>query len=631
MFRRGFFTVAAAPIRRCQPFSIRAGSQCDGAGGSTASTCVQRRAFRLVDPRPSETAARLAAEAALKSAESVAAAIGGCAPNLYGHSGSRASPLNASPPHPVPSGPPFDAAAFQQEVIAKTMEHIQSTIHTARQADHLMDLVSFYCSLQPAKVNLNDIVVWMDNPRYDPYIHCHRQFPLLVAHLIRGICTMPEGLSSMPSIVATRNVLLETFAALTALPVPVDVATEQRFVEALTRIVERHAEHDILMKMATGVVELKRHHNRHREALARLRAQHRALQRRLHGDEAGGQATLHPVHSREEGKAVSALANDLLRLQDPLDRFNRFLVEFNFTARQMLDFADRMSNTKGNDSPKPSDNCLTMTRPSERMSQLVSLEQVVRDAVYDAKSICDSHYGDCPEVRYNILTEPVHAPYTISALPALEEDEELLKAFAAKTGAAGGSDSQKTIKGSRPASSTSATTTECGQIFGHICPTVHYIIVELMKNAFRASIERHAKRNSMGMLVCDDVPPVQITINARPGLVHSCVCVEDLGTGIRRDHMPFAMSYSYTTAKGVLGGDEEDAAACGGGSDGGVANTNEAPPPMDMPPLAGFGYGLPMSRTYARCFGGDVLLNSVEGSGTQVYLYLKAASSAPAV
>ena len=38
-------------------------------------------------------------------------------------------------------------------------------------------------------------------------------------------------------------------------------------------------------------------------------------------------------------------------------------------------------------------------------------------------------------------------------------------------------------------------------------------------------------------------------------------------------------------------------------------------------PLAGLGYGLPISRAYARYFGGDLTLMSMEGFGTDAFVY----------
>ena len=45
--------------------------------------------------------------------------------------------------------------------------------------------------------------------------------------------------------------------------------------------------------------------------------------------------------------------------------------------------------------------------------------------------------------------------------------------------------------------------------------------------------------------------------------------------------------------------------------------------PTDMAALAGYGYGLPMSKLYARYFHGDLIVNSFDGFGTDAIVYLK--------
>ena len=71
--------------------------------------------------------------------------------------------------------------------------------------------------------------------------------------------------------------------------------------------------------------------------------------------------------------------------------------------------------------------------------------------------------------------------------------------------------------------------------------------------------------------------------------------ISDEGGGIPRSAIPLVWTYMYTT----------------------VDRTPSLDPDFDKSdfkaPMAGFGYGLPISRLYARYFGGDLKLISMEG------------------
>lgn len=129
---------------------------------------------------------------------------------------------------------------------------------------------------------------------------------------------------------------------------------------------------------------------------------------------------------------------------------------------------------------------------------------------------------------------------------------------------------------------------------------LHHIIFELTKNSLRATRESHADGS---------LPDIKIIIGE--GSEDVTVKVSDEGGGIARSVEPLIWTFMYTTAlrsKEKIEDDVYDRERFGGA--------------MAAVPLAGYGYGLPLSRLYARYFGGDLKLISIEGYGTDAYLHL---------
>lgn len=104
------------------------------------------------------------------------------------------------------------------------------------------------------------------------------------------------------------------------------------------------------------------------------------------------------------------------------------------------------------------------------------------------------------------------------------------------------------------------------------------------------------------------------TVRAIKGQEDVTIRVSDQGGGIPRRMTDTLFEYLYTTAPTP-------------------ALTSSAEMPSNMggmgqaAPLAGYGYGLPLSRLYARYFNGDLTMSSIEGFGTEVFVYLQALES----
>ncbi|EGD76138.1 pyruvate dehydrogenase kinase [Salpingoeca rosetta] len=132
-------------------------------------------------------------------------------------------------------------------------------------------------------------------------------------------------------------------------------------------------------------------------------------------------------------------------------------------------------------------------------------------------------------------------------------------------------------------------------ILSYVPSHLYHILFELLKNSFRAVGEHHKDASS--------VPPVKVVIVK--GDNDLTIKVSDEGGGIPFADVPRLFSYFYTTAE------TPD-----------LDSWEEGMPDMNNAPLAGFGYGLPVSRLYARYFGGDLKVISVQGYGTDAFVFL---------
>lgn len=136
--------------------------------------------------------------------------------------------------------------------------------------------------------------------------------------------------------------------------------------------------------------------------------------------------------------------------------------------------------------------------------------------------------------------------------------------------------------------------------FMYVPGHLSHMLFETLKNSLRAVVETHGQDK-------EEFPVTKVIV--AEGKEDITIKISDEGGGIPRSAIPLVWTYMYTT----------------------VDQTPSLDPDFNKSdfkaPMAGFGYGLPISRLYARYFGGDLKLISMEGYGTDVYLHLNRLSS----
>lgn len=143
--------------------------------------------------------------------------------------------------------------------------------------------------------------------------------------------------------------------------------------------------------------------------------------------------------------------------------------------------------------------------------------------------------------------------------------------------------------------------------FPYIPQPLDYILVEILKNALRATVENHIDS-------IDNLPPITVTIANND--IDFIIRVSDRGGGIPPKIVNNIWDYNFTTA-GTMQDNRVDRGLLGEFVDprnaGGATSSR----------MHGYGFGLPASRAYAEYLGGSISMETMYGMGTEVYIRLR--------
>lgn len=125
---------------------------------------------------------------------------------------------------------------------------------------------------------------------------------------------------------------------------------------------------------------------------------------------------------------------------------------------------------------------------------------------------------------------------------------------------------------------------ELDLVFPYIPEHLRFICFEILKNSIRATVEFHKEQH---------LPPVHVGVHR--GHSHVLIKVIDEGGGLRADLHQAIWQYGFSTM-GVFRDGKKS--------------------------MAGYGFGIPLSRLYTRYWGGELDIKFMEGYGTDTYITL---------
>ncbi|KAK9462675.1 pyruvate dehydrogenase kinase [Lipomyces oligophaga] len=423
-----------------------------------------------------------------------------------------------------------------------------------RLTENLAEKITHYSSFPATGVSLRQMVQFGQRPNAGTLFRgaqfLSEELPIRLAHRVRELDHLPDGLSDMPSIQRVRNWYAQSFEDLTELPRP-KIPKELRdlLIEAQKKHSNGHTRTTLAETTANPSLE-----DEHKGPPA-TRKRSRLNNRRYY--------VLLDDHIKwspeiyEYNKQFTKCLSNIKRRHDPVVatvaqgineyKLSRQRMQIDSTIQSFLDrfymsrigirmlIGQHISISEG----PARDNYVGV------ICTKTNLRELAMEAIESARFICEDYYGLFAAPTVQLVCKP---DLNFMYVP------------------------------------------------GHLS----HMLFETLKNSLRAVVETHGADAS-------EFPPVKLIV--AEGKEDITIKISDEGGGIPRSAIPLVWTYMYTTVQSTPSLDPDE-------------NNSDFKAPM-----AGFGYGLPLSRLYARYFGGDLKLISMEGYGTDVYLHLNRLST----
>jgi len=394
-----------------------------------------------------------------------------------------------------------------------------------------------------------------------------REVPVRIANIMKELQLMPVALRETRGCKVVTHQYAQSFRELTAFEALCgkDENVLKDFTSALMTIRERHA--DTVIAMAEAVMELKIKERRNR------------MQRRQGGGGVSGNV------NSASGGYENGSSSDGNSVRPKFEKNIQYFLDRLYTSRistRMLINQHTMLFDDPESSHKPrkvdGQSNLAMVGTIDPNCQVTP---IVEQAYDSARFLCEQYYLSAPEMEYISVDN------------------------SGKRGNSSSNSSDQGVGMKREGNDSVS--------FVYVPSHLYHILFELFKNAMRATIE-NAGEDAL------DYEPIKVLVVK--GREDVTIKISDRGGGIPRSLRDHIFEYLYTTAPNpVLTNSAEisdvSSMIAGGGGGNGMSG-------MTTAPLAGLGYGLPLSRLYARYFAGDLEIYSTEGWGTDAVIYLRA-------